>query len=69
MRQTIMTTGRKGEANTPFGAIEFTHTARPVHDILDDIHDVGRPLKLAGKHKAMTIPDRCYPRRLSQDVV
>ncbi len=52
MRLTIMTTGRKGEVNTPFGTIEFTHTARPVHDILDDLHDVGRPLRLAGKHKA-----------------
>ena len=52
MRLTIMTTGRKGEVNTPFGTIEFTHTGRPVRDILDDIHDVGRPLRLAGKHKA-----------------
>ncbi len=52
MRLTIMTTGRKGEVTTSFGTIEFTHTARPVHDILDDIHDVGRPLRLAGKHKA-----------------
>ncbi len=52
MRLTIMTTGRKAEVDTPFGTIEFTHTARPVHDILDDIHDVDRPLKLAGKHKA-----------------
>ncbi len=52
MRLTVMTTGRKGEFNTPFGTIEFTHTARPLQDILDDIHDVGRPLRLAGKHKA-----------------
>lgn len=52
MRLTVMTTGRKGEVNTPFGTIEFTHTARPVHDILEDIHDVGRPLRMAGKHKA-----------------
>ena len=52
MRLTIMTTGRKGEVNTPFGVIEFTHTGRPVRDILDDVHDVGRPLRLAGKHKA-----------------
>ena len=52
MRLTIMTTGRKGEVNTPFGAIEFTHTGRPVRDILNDTHDVGRPLRLAGKHKA-----------------
>ena len=52
MRLTIMTTGRKGEVNTPFGVIEFTHTGRAVRDILNDIHDVGRPLRLAGKHKA-----------------
>ena len=44
--------GRKGEVTTSFSTIEFTHTARPVHGILDDIHDVGRPLRLAGKHKA-----------------
>ncbi len=52
MRLTIMTTGRKGEFDTPFGTIEFTHTARPHTEVLSDIHDAGRPLRIAGKHKA-----------------
>ena len=53
MRLTVMTTGRKGEFNTPFGTIEFTHTTRSLGDILEDIHDIGRPLRMAGKHKAV----------------
>ncbi len=46
-RLTVMTTGRKGLHNTPWGNIEFTHTKRPVHDILENIRDIGRPLRLA----------------------
>ncbi len=46
-RLTVMTTGRKGLYHTPWGSIEFTHTKRPVHDILENIRDVGRPLRLA----------------------
>ena len=46
-RLTVMTTGRKGEYKTPFGVIEFTHTARAVNDILDSIRAVGRPLRMA----------------------
>jgi len=52
-RITIMTTGRKGEYKTPFGVIEFTHTKRPVKDIVRNIHDVGRPLRLASKSAAL----------------
>lgn len=48
-RLTVMTTGRKGEYKTPFGTIEFTHTKRPVADIINNRIDVGRPLKLANK--------------------
>lgn len=48
-RLTVMTTGRKGEYKTPFGTIEFTHTKRPVADIINNRLDVGRPLKLATK--------------------
>lgn len=51
-RLTVMTTGRKGEYKTPFGTIEFTHTKRPVVDIINNRFDVGRPLKLAGKATA-----------------
>ncbi|MCK0713580.1 type IV toxin-antitoxin system AbiEi family antitoxin [Chromohalobacter sarecensis] len=46
-RLTIMTTGRKGEYRTPYGTIEFTHTKRPVIQLLDRMRDVGRPLRLA----------------------
>jgi len=48
-RLTVMTTGRKGEYKTPFGVIEFTHTKRSTADIIENIHQVGRPLRLADK--------------------
>lgn len=52
-RLTVMTTGRKGEYKTPYGIIEFTHTKRPVSDILSVIKDRGRPLKVATKLAAL----------------
>ena len=52
-RITVMTTGRKAEISTPYGTIEFTHTARPVHDILAGTKDVGRPLRLATEETAL----------------
>jgi hypothetical protein len=52
-RLTVMTTGRKGVYRTPYGTIEFTHTTRPVADILANIHKAdGRPLRLASKEIA-----------------
>lgn len=52
-RLTVMTTGRKGLYRTPFGTIEFTHTARPVSDILTHIKQVdGRPMRIASKEIA-----------------
>lgn len=52
-RLTLMTTGRKGVYKTPYGVIEFTHTARSVADILAHIRQVaGRPLRIAGKDAA-----------------
>ncbi|KEQ11757.1 type IV toxin-antitoxin system AbiEi family antitoxin [Endozoicomonas numazuensis] len=51
-RLTVMTTGRKGEYATPFGTIEFTHTKRPISQIIDSIHSIGRPLRLATKETA-----------------
>lgn len=44
---TVMTTGRKGIFKTPYGTIEFIHTKRTVSDILENILDVGRPLRFA----------------------
>lgn len=42
-----MTTGRKGQYRTAYGAIEFTHTKRSVRDILSSMREVGRPLRVA----------------------
>lgn len=52
-RITIMTTGRKGEYKTPYGVIEFTHTKRPVTDILAGAQDRGHPLRIATKEVAL----------------
>lgn len=47
-RLTVMTTGRKGSYSTPYGVIEFTHTRRPVVEVVQNIRQVeGRPLRLA----------------------
>ncbi len=46
-RLTVMTTGRRGTCRTPFGTIEFTHTKRPVRDLLARMTDIGRPLRFA----------------------
>jgi len=52
-RLTVMTTGRKGVYRTPYGTIEFTHTARPVAEILGNIKQVeGRPLRIASREVA-----------------
>ncbi len=52
-RLTVMTTGRKGVYRTPWGVIEFTHTARPVEAILDgSTVTAERPLRLATPHTA-----------------
>ncbi len=47
-RLTVMTTGRKGTYRTPYGVIEFTHTKRPVADVLGRIRqEQDRPLRVA----------------------
>jgi len=46
-RLTVMTTGRKGTYQTPYGLIEFTHTKRQVRDIVQHIRDIKRPLRIA----------------------
>jgi len=47
-RLTVMTTGRKGVYDTPYGVIEFTHTKRLVTDVLNGIRQIeGRPLRVA----------------------
>ena len=53
MRLTVMTTGRRGEHATPFGTIEFTHTARGLLNLIDGLVETGRPLKLASRQTAL----------------
>ena len=53
-RITIMTTGRGGLIATRYGDIEFTHTARPVRDILaNTLVMEGRPLRIARVEAAL----------------
>lgn len=52
-RLTIMTTGRKGEYSTPYGTLEFTHTSRPISDILASVRGRERPLNIATKEAAL----------------
>jgi predicted transcriptional regulator of viral defense system len=52
-RLTVMTTGRSGTYQTSYGVIEFTHTKRPVGDIINRIISVEkRPLRIATKETA-----------------
>jgi hypothetical protein len=52
-RLTVVTTGRKGSYQTPYGVIEFTHTQRALGDILSHIRSVAdRPLRVASKEAA-----------------
>ena len=53
-RITVMTTGRGGLIGTRYGEIEFTHTARPVRDILaNTLVMEGRPLRIASVEAAL----------------
>ena len=53
-RITVMTTGRSAEITTPWGVIEFTHTARTGRDIYDStLHMEGRPLRIARLEAAL----------------
>ena len=53
-RITVMTTGRGGLIETRYGDIEFTHTARPVRDILGNTLIMeGRPLRIARVEAAL----------------
>ena len=52
-RLTVVTTGREGEFNTPYGVIEFTHTKRSVSEIIGSVIDNEQPLRLATKKTAL----------------
>lgn len=52
-RLTVMTTGREGVYRTPFGVIEFTHTKRPISEIVNSMLSIEkRPLRIASKEAA-----------------
>lgn len=51
-RLTVMTTGRKGEYQTPYGTIEFTHTKRQAPQVVARMVNVERPLRLATRQAA-----------------
>ena len=53
-RMTVMTTGRSGVHETPFGTIEFTHTKRARSEILGrTLAPKGRPLRIATRSAAV----------------
>ena len=53
-RITVVTTGRGGLIETRYGEIEFTHTARPVRNILaSTLVMEGRPLRIARVETAL----------------
>lgn len=53
-RITVMTTGRKGEFRTPFGVIEFTHTASsPLEILANVVRRDGHPLPIATREYAL----------------
>lgn len=53
-RLTVVTTGREGEFNTPFGTIEFIHTAADANEIISNTVDYpGHALRLATKRYAV----------------
>ncbi len=53
-RITVMTTGRSAEIRTPYGVIEFTHTARSPGDILaNTLVMQDRPLRVARVETAL----------------
>jgi predicted transcriptional regulator of viral defense system len=53
-RLTVMTTGRSGIVETPYGIIEFTHTKRMRSEILGrTLEAKGRPLRIATKQAAI----------------
>ncbi len=50
---TIVTTGRKGLFNTPYGVIEFTHTQQSALKILKNTIQGERSLRIATAHTAL----------------
>lgn len=61
-RVTVMTKGRKGFFDTPYGVIEFTHTKQPAEKIIPNLYydsDIG----MYRAHKAQAIADLKHSQR------
>lgn len=53
-RMTVMTTGKSGIVETPYGTIEFTHTKRSMAKVMKrSMLPKGRPLRIATKQAAI----------------
>lgn len=66
-RLTVMTTGREGEFATPFGTIEFVHTAaKPAEILANTVGIPGRSLRLASKGYVVRYLVKC---RRSLDLI
>lgn len=53
-RMTVMTTGKSGIVDTPYGTIEFTHTKRGAAEIIKrTMLPKGRPLRIATQQAAV----------------
>lgn len=53
-RMTVMTTGKSGVVETPYGVIEFTHTKRRAADIVrSTLSAKGRPMRIATRQAAV----------------
>ena len=53
-RMTVMTTGKSGTVETPYGTIEFTHTKRRAVEIIKrTLFAMGRPLRIATTQAAV----------------
>lgn len=55
-RVTVMTKGRSGCFDTPYGVIEFTHTKRPVEHIAPDLY-YDPDIKMYRAHKELALAD------------
>ena len=59
-RVTVMTKGRSGEFATPYGVIEFTHTKKPIAEIMPNLYyDSEIKMYRANKEQALADLKHC----------
>lgn len=61
-RVTVVTKGRSGNIETPYGVIEFTHTKKPVEQIAPNLY-FDPDIKMYRAHKEQAIADLKHCRR------